>query len=114
MLRTNLSTRPFYNERGVHALIALLAAILVALTAWQVAEIVRLSRHKTELTATIQRDRAESEAIEVFEENLRTLLLAPPAGHMPVMGIDPGQRTGRQRPAAGRSPKENSSARRVR
>src|SRR5436853_1020467 len=40
------------------------------------------------------RDRAESEAIEVFEDNLRTLLLAPPAGHIPVMGIDPGQRTG--------------------
>jgi uncharacterized protein len=40
------------------------------------------------------RERAESEAIEVFEENLRTLLLAPPAGHIAVMGIDPGQRTG--------------------
>src|SRR5438094_7399140 len=40
------------------------------------------------------RDRAESEAIEVFEENLRTLLLAPPAGPIGVMGIDPGQRTG--------------------
>jgi len=40
------------------------------------------------------RERAESEAINVFEENLRTLLLAPPAGHIPVTGIDPGQRTG--------------------
>src|SRR5205823_11030671 len=40
------------------------------------------------------KDRAESEAIQVFEENLRTLLLAPPAGHIGVMGIDPGQRTG--------------------
>jgi protein Tex len=40
------------------------------------------------------RERAESEAIKVFEENLRTLLLAPPAGHIGVMGIDPGQRTG--------------------
>jgi uncharacterized protein len=30
----------------------------------------------------------------VFEENLRTLLLAPPAGQIAVMGIDPGQRTG--------------------
>ena len=43
---------------------------------------------------SILRERAESEGIKVFEENLRTLLLAPPAGHMPVMGIDPGQRTG--------------------
>ncbi len=40
------------------------------------------------------RERAESEAIKVFEENLRTLLLAPPAGPIGVMGIDPGQRTG--------------------
>jgi uncharacterized protein len=43
---------------------------------------------------SILRERAESEAIDVFEENLRTLLLAPPAGHLGVMGIDPGQRTG--------------------
>ena len=39
-------------------------------------------------------ERAEAEAIKVFEENLRTLLLAPPAGPIGVMGIDPGQRTG--------------------
>jgi uncharacterized protein len=43
---------------------------------------------------SILRERAESEAIRVFEENLRTLLLAPPAGHIPVLGVDPGQRTG--------------------
>jgi Tfp pilus assembly protein PilN len=63
VLRTNLSTRPFYNERGVHAVIALLAAVLVVVTAWQVGRIVRLSRHKTELTATIRRDHAESEKL---------------------------------------------------
>jgi uncharacterized protein len=40
------------------------------------------------------RERAEAEAIEVFEENLRTLLVAPPAGPIGVIGIDPGQRTG--------------------
>src|SRR5215469_1834664 len=40
------------------------------------------------------RERAEAEAIEVFDENLRTLLLAPPAGPIGVIGIDPGQRTG--------------------
>jgi uncharacterized protein len=40
------------------------------------------------------RDRAEAEAIKVFEENLRTLLLAPPAGPIGVIGMDPGLRTG--------------------
>ncbi|PYR89990.1 MAG: hypothetical protein DMF84_22405 [Acidobacteria bacterium] len=63
MLRTNLSTRPFYNERGVHAVIAVLAAMLIAVTAWQVLRIVRLSRHKTELAATIHGDRDESEKL---------------------------------------------------
>jgi uncharacterized protein len=43
---------------------------------------------------SVLRERAEAEAIRVFEENLRTLLLAPPAGPISVIGIDPGQRTG--------------------
>ena len=38
--------------------------------------------------------RADREAVEVFAENLRGLLLAPPLGSRPVIGIDPGQRTG--------------------
>jgi protein Tex len=40
------------------------------------------------------RESAEAEAIKVFEENLRTLLLAPPAGPIGVIGMDPGLRTG--------------------
>ncbi len=40
------------------------------------------------------RERSESEAIKVFEENLRTLLLSPPAGALATLGIDPGIRTG--------------------
>ncbi len=40
------------------------------------------------------RESAEREAIEVFGKNLRDLLMAPPAGLRPTMGIDPGFRTG--------------------
>jgi uncharacterized protein len=40
------------------------------------------------------RERSEAEAIRVFAENLRNLLLAPPAGAKAIMGIDPGLRTG--------------------
>jgi protein Tex len=40
------------------------------------------------------RERAEDEAFVVFTDNLRTLLLSPPAGQKPVMGVDPGFRTG--------------------
>ena len=40
------------------------------------------------------KDTADEEAIQVFSQNLRELLLAPPAGQRVVMGIDPGFRTG--------------------
>jgi uncharacterized protein len=38
--------------------------------------------------------RAEDEAFKVFNANLRALLLASPAGMRPVLGVDPGFRTG--------------------
>ncbi|MEM9660277.1 MAG: Tex-like N-terminal domain-containing protein, partial [Planctomycetota bacterium] len=37
---------------------------------------------------------ADEEAIRVFARNLRELLLAPPAGQLTTLGIDPGFRTG--------------------
>lgn len=40
------------------------------------------------------KDRSDEEAIKVFRENLENLLLAPPAGMLSVLGIDPGIRTG--------------------
>ncbi len=44
--------------------------------------------------ATISKEKADSDAITVFAENLRQLLLAAPLGQKRVMGIDPGFRTG--------------------
>jgi uncharacterized protein len=41
-----------------------------------------------------EKDQADAEAIRVFSHNLKDLLLAAPAGHKVVMGIDPGIRTG--------------------
>ena len=38
--------------------------------------------------------RSDTEAIQVFRENLHNVLLAPPAGPIAVLGIDPGLRTG--------------------
>ncbi len=40
------------------------------------------------------KDRSDEEAIKVFRENLENLLLAPPAGMLGVLAIDPGIRTG--------------------
>jgi len=40
------------------------------------------------------KERADAEAIRVFAENLRQLLLSPPLGQKNVLAIDPGFRTG--------------------
>lgn len=40
------------------------------------------------------REQAETKAIHVFGRNLKDLLLAAPAGHKGVIGLDPGIRTG--------------------
>ena len=40
------------------------------------------------------RNRAQDEAIAVFARNLKDLLLAAPAGSRPILGLDPGIRTG--------------------
>jgi uncharacterized protein len=44
--------------------------------------------------ASESKAKADTEAIRVFAENLRQLLLAPPLGQKRVLGIDPGFRTG--------------------
>jgi uncharacterized protein len=40
------------------------------------------------------RQRADEGAIRVFRENVKSLLLAPPAGRIAVMGVDPGLKSG--------------------
>jgi uncharacterized protein len=48
---------------------------------------------ETELRNELK-DRADREAIKVFAQNLRELLLSPPLGQKNVMAFDPGFRTG--------------------
>jgi Transcriptional accessory protein len=52
-----------------------------------------LTAFETEFIARL-RESAEAEAIRVFAANLKDLLLAAPAGPRPVLGLDPGIRTG--------------------
>ena len=58
--------------------------------AWRVKVSLQL---ETELNMRL-REAAEEEAIRVFGENMRDLLLAAPAGSLTTMGLDPGLRTG--------------------
>jgi len=48
---------------------------------------------ETEFAAS-SKEKADLQAIKVFAENLKQLLLAPPLGQKRVLGIDPGFRTG--------------------
>jgi Tfp pilus assembly protein PilN len=71
MLRTNLSTRPFYNERAVHAVAAAVALVVLAVTAWEVVQIARLSKYKTDLNTAIRRDRNQADYLIKEAEQVR-------------------------------------------
>jgi Tfp pilus assembly protein PilN len=60
MLRANLSTRPFYNERAIHVLVAIAGLIVLAITAANISQIVSLSRRSTELSSRTNADRVEA------------------------------------------------------
>lgn len=70
MLRTNLSTRPFYNERAVHALLALAGVVVLGLTIFNASRIVSLSRRHTDLNARAQT--AETRSRELRATALKT------------------------------------------
>jgi Tfp pilus assembly protein PilN len=71
MLRTNLATRPFYNERATHLVIGIAAAIVLGITALNVIRVVTLSRHHTELSARTNADRAEAERLTADAARIR-------------------------------------------
>ena len=54
MLRTNLSTRPFYNERGIHGVLAATAIVVAALTIFNVTQIVVMSRRQSQLSTRVE------------------------------------------------------------
>jgi uncharacterized protein len=63
---------------------------MTARLAWRA----RLLMHLSVDLVSAAREKAEAEAITVFGDNLKDLLLAAPAGMRPVLGLDPGLRTG--------------------
>jgi uncharacterized protein len=70
-----------------------------AADAWLMETCRQTWRYKLHVRLTLDlfgriRERAEEEAIRIFGDNLKDLLLAPPAGPKAVIGLDPGLRTG--------------------
>ena len=57
---------------------------------WRIKLIYRL---ETDLLGQL-REQSDNEAIRVFTENMKAILLAPPAGNKAILGLDPGLRTG--------------------
>jgi Tfp pilus assembly protein PilN len=66
VIRTNLSTRPFYNERAVHVWLAVIALAVVAATAFNVSRVIRYSQSDTRLAT--QADRDEARATDLRKE----------------------------------------------
>jgi uncharacterized protein len=82
-----------------HPCITFVSAFANAQSAWlkDVAQWtwkVKLSLSTELALMTRMRENSELEAIRVFKENLRDLLMAPPAGMCTTLGLDPGFRTG--------------------
>jgi hypothetical protein len=71
MLRTNLSTRPFYNERAVHLAIGAFAVVVLAITAWNVVRVLGLSRQNTELSSRVNRDHDEAAELTRLAAEIR-------------------------------------------
>jgi hypothetical protein len=70
VLRTNLSTRPFYNERAVLAAIGVVAFLTAALTAFNVAQVLTLTSRNSEVVA--QAESSEARAAELREQARKT------------------------------------------
>ncbi len=70
MLRANLSTRPFYNERSVHGVLFIAALIVAALTIFNLTQIVLLTRRQSSLSG--EASAAETRASELRAQALRT------------------------------------------
>ncbi len=78
MIRTNLATRPFYNERAVHMWMLVVALAVVAATAFNVSRVRRYSRSDTELAMHASQDEARAGQLHEQATRLRA-------------GVDPKQ-----------------------
>jgi type IV pilus assembly protein PilN len=71
VIRTNLATRPFYNERAVHVWLLLVALIVIAATVFNVSQAMRYRRSDTQLVDAAQRDEARASELQREAGRLR-------------------------------------------
>jgi Tfp pilus assembly protein PilN len=71
VIRANLSTRPFYNERAVQLWLLVLALIVAVATMFNVARVIRYSQTDTELATQASRDEARAADLRAEAARLR-------------------------------------------
>jgi Tfp pilus assembly protein PilN len=71
MIRTNLSTRPFYNERVVSLWLLLFLVVVVAATIFNTERVLRYSRNETEQGTSASRDEARATELRSSASKLR-------------------------------------------
>jgi len=73
VIQTNLSTRPFYNERVVNLALTLVAVVALAATLFNVTWIAQLTRRDSGLSTQISRDEAHAADLraQLFLERVR-------------------------------------------
>jgi Tfp pilus assembly protein PilN len=72
MIRTNLSTRPFYNERIVRLWLLLFLLIVLGATAFNVTRVLRYSRSDTQLSEQATRDETRAADLRTSAVRLRS------------------------------------------
>ena len=71
MIRTNLSTRPFYNERAVRLVLLLIGLVALGATTFNVTRVIQLSHRDTELVTQASRDRTRVVELRASAARLR-------------------------------------------
>jgi hypothetical protein len=74
MLRTNLSTRPFYNDRAVRMVLFVALAAIVALTAFNLLEVMRLSARGNESAMQVAEAERQTAEHRRDAQQIRALL----------------------------------------
>jgi len=72
MIRTNLSTRPFYNERAVSLWLLVFLVVVVAATVFNTTSVLRYSRSDTELGTTAAQDEARASELRKAAAKIRS------------------------------------------
>jgi Tfp pilus assembly protein PilN len=71
VIRANLSTRPFYNERAVQLWLLVLALVVAAATFFNIVRAIRYSQTDTELASQASRDEARAADLRAEAARLR-------------------------------------------